>query len=698
MKNSTITQSPYVLNPFKPLPDGARKSYDKVRIDDSFEPYTVIDVLQKVFHREFKDDLIKGILAHPDNFKRSSCDWRLDRIYVNNLKIIRPESIYFQNIWDFQVDILSNASIFLEEVRTGDNSTKLITNVKESNRGNNVPTKKTAMSRLLRLRYSFDLRPCHMTCQFVAVILEERESLIAKDPYKIPVDKYFIPVLKGSHDYNKMAKYFIRIATGKDGKINDSINPFLWAEKLGTPIKYGVFSESNTLGEYYFDFGEADVINQLTGSCNREAIQPGTIILNKDIICNEASRKTTLAHELIHHVFGRPFFLLQKMHGRKCISYLCKREFMSREQRQSRSRNHKWTPIDILELQANKLPGYLLINEENGRRHANRIMFEHYGRRDMNTMRSMVDEMAAYFGTTKTLARTRLIDFGYDEARGFMQSANGELIPAYISNLKENETYTIDEADGIREYIRNDAFREIIDTGKFLYVEGHYCLIDRKYIYTDRSGIQHLTHYAREHMDECCLVFERVYQKSVFHALNGILRKGIGKGRHEIRYRKKDGTSVVTEAGRQRMAMIRQHWADKAAIELDFNQMLVDLMERRGMTIGQLAEETGLSRETIKRMRNDRERVFQVQDVVAVSIALSLPPEVSRQFLLRAPCGFLNTDEMHAYQYMLTEGYLRTVPEVNRMLVEMGVRPLTNLVAGFDEAGVMEEESIAVTH
>ena len=349
-------------------------------------------------------------------------------------------------------------------------------------------------------------------------------------------------------------------------------------------------------------------------------------------------------------------------------------------------------------MQANKMPGHLLINAEHGQYQARKIMVEHQGRRDIDSMSSMVDAMAGYFGTTKTVARTRLMDFGYAEARGLMRSANGELIPAYISTLKDHETYTIDEADGIREYIRNRDFSNVIDSGRFLYVEGHYCLADGKYIYTDRFGMQHLTLYAREHMEECCLVFERIYQKSVFQTLNGFLHKGVGKGRQEIQYCKKDGTSAVTEEGRQRMAMIRQQWADKALVEMDFNQMLVELMNKRNMNIGQLAEATGLSRETIKRMRNDRERVFQVQDIVAVSIALSLPPEVSRQLLNRAPCGFLNTDEMHAYQYMMTEGYLKTVPEVNRMLVEMGLRPLTNLVEGFDENGVMEEDSRSFIH
>lgn len=83
--------------------------------------------------------------------------------------------------------------------------------------------------------------------------------------------------------------------------------------------------------------------------------------------------------------------------------------------------------------------------------------------------------MAEYFGTTKTVAKTRLIDFGYNEVRGLMQPANGNLVPSYISRLEENETYTIDEADGIREYVRNKEFRKLINNGEYVFIYACGC-------------------------------------------------------------------------------------------------------------------------------------------------------------------------------------------------------------------------------
>ena len=116
-------------------------------------------------------------------------------------------------------------------------------------------------------------------------------------------------------------------------------------------------------------------------------------------------------------------------------------------------------------------------------------------------------------------------------------------------------------------------------------------------------------------------------------------------------------------------------------------------MEMRKINILPLVEISGLSRDTIKNMRNDANRMFPIQEVVAFAIALHLPPEISREYIRKAPCNFLGTDEMACYEYALNEWYELTVAEVNRKLVEMGVRPLTNLVAGFDENGVMMEET-----
>ena len=673
MKEASISQSPHVYDPLRKLSAEERKRRYQTRIDASFKPYTVFDVLQKVFHRDFEVDLLDIIGKYPEDFKTSSDEWSVSRAWVNNLKVMRSESVFFQPVENFQVDILIDTRIKLEEVRAGNNFLK--------NRYNIFPH--------LRLRYSFDLRPCHMTCRFVGVILHKEDSLIARDEWKIQVDKYLLPVLKGK-DYSRMAKRIMYKYMRQYYDSFEPVDPAAWVYQENLKVRYGVFSEEGVLGEYFFSFGTADIVDPKSGKVTITEINPGTIVLNREIAGDAAKRKSTLMHELIHHYLGHYFFLLQKLHGHEYCSYMCKRFDKEAEQ------HDRWTPVDIMEMQANKMPGYLFIQDKPGRSFADKLMENLGWKLDIASMNQMVDQTAEYFETTKAVARTRLIEFGYNGVRGLMQSANGSLVPAYISNLAENETYTIDEADGIKEYLRNSEFRKLINTGAYLYVEGHYCRNDKKYLYRDQYGYDHLTPYAREHMAECCLIFKRIYQNSLVQVVNGIIRKGIGKGRQDYHYQKKDGTSPITDEGRKTLALIRQQRADYAIIEKTFNQMTVDLMDRRKINIMPLAEATGLSRETIKNMRNDPNRLFPIQEIVAVAIALHLPPEASREYIRHAPTNFLNTDEMYCYQYALNEWYMLSVAEVNRKLVEMGIRPLTNLVAGFNENGVKMEEEKAV--
>lgn len=53
-------------------------------------------MIRKVFHREFADDLKIYIGEHTDLFKTMGSDWNVSRAWVDELKIIRPESVFPQ--------------------------------------------------------------------------------------------------------------------------------------------------------------------------------------------------------------------------------------------------------------------------------------------------------------------------------------------------------------------------------------------------------------------------------------------------------------------------------------------------------------------------------------------------------------------------------------------------------------------------
>ena len=85
-------------------------------------------------------------------------------------------------------------------------------------------------------------------------------------------------------------------------------------------------------------------------------------------------------------------------------------------------------------------------------------------------------------------------------------------------------------------------------------------------------------------------------------------------------------------------------------------ERMADMKEKK-LTIQKLADLTGLADETIKNLRNDPERRFQIEDIVAVCIALHLSPETSDAYIKASPSKFLGTDDMLLYQYALKEWY-----------------------------------------
>ena len=75
MSEATIIRSPHAFVPKEHLTEEERKELYRTRIDESFKPYTVIDVLNKVYHRSFADDLKNYIGKHPERFQKKNGIW-----------------------------------------------------------------------------------------------------------------------------------------------------------------------------------------------------------------------------------------------------------------------------------------------------------------------------------------------------------------------------------------------------------------------------------------------------------------------------------------------------------------------------------------------------------------------------------------------------------------------------------------------
>jgi DNA-binding Xre family transcriptional regulator len=277
-----------------------------------------------------------------------------------------------------------------------------------------------------------------------------------------------------------------------------------------------------------------------------------------------------------------------------------------------------------------------------------------------------------------------LFEFGYRDVGGVSQYIRGRYIAPYLNDLGKNQSYCIDEQSALQEYISNPLFRRIIDRGNYEYINGHYCLRDSKYIGINSKGEKFLTIYAREHMAECCLVFECRHEKMSVSLSGGAIRK-TGVSSNKLVYTDKNGKSLVTEEGLATRKKVLQMMEERAIAEKSFNQMTVDLMTAKGITVEGLADKTGLSEQTIKNMRNDPNKNIGIEAVLAVSIAMNLTPETRELYIDKSPNKWRNTEDMSICRFLMGSCGSMSVADFNRKLLECGSTPLTPLIAGFNE-------------
>lgn len=634
---------------------------DATRLDESVKARTVVDVLTGVYHRCFAEDLRAYVEKTPETFVVPESGWSVARVWVRTCKVERVEALFFQPLSNFPVDLLVRVSVRVQCVSGDRISYKVI-------------------CRVARLRYAFDLRPCRQNCWFETVILNEGDALIAQNPLAIRMDRFLLPLLQ-EEDYPYLANW---ILTRYDmiGE-REALNAERLAERMGLKRLHGRFAETDVMGEIYFNYGHTAMIDPDTGETREMKVGPCTILLNETACVSRGAYNVTLLHECAHHLLATKHFLLQMMCDSRRCSYLCRKR--TRERSMTKE---VLSPIDIMEIQANKLPGYLQIEEKNGRAKTTALLASYSGQ-ELRKMSRLIRDMAEIYGTTQAVARARLQALGFREVSGVYQSANGRMIPAYVSDLENGQTYTIDHIDALREYLSNETFRAMLDSGDYVYAEGHFCRNEPRYIKVDGTGNRALSSYAREHMAECCLTFEVIYGKKGSRQ-GGVLQKGhIGK--REVRYVGRGGESPVTEEGETFRRQIADEYRMATMLQVSFNDMLVRLMSMKKVTIARLAEDTGLSDETIKNMRNDPNRHFSIESIVAICIALHLSPDISWQLIESSPAKFMSSEEMIAYRYVLHHCYQQKVGEVNRFLVEAGYRPLTRLVDGYGEDGVRLE-------
>lgn len=291
------------------------------------EPYTVVDVLEKVYHQDFKAS-VSDFVGNNQVLIEKSGDFKgAKSIRVISCYVKALSSIVRQPVENTVVDVIVEGKLRGDYyVRQKDSADRVRMDCE-------APSDKERLKRLtsycrldFRLRYCLDLRPDKRTCSKPDISIVDksdrsRELAQIESTGAVPANKYLLPIMR-SKDYDRVGSHVMREYYPE---FRDSIQDFVidgeeLADRMGLTVRDVHFADDTVMGMVFFASEEVMLLDS-KGKPFPETISLGVILISKDHCKKKAVRNGTIVHECAHYYLDTPFFMLQMIMGRKCPSY-----------------------------------------------------------------------------------------------------------------------------------------------------------------------------------------------------------------------------------------------------------------------------------------------------------------------------------------------------------------------------------------
>jgi len=382
------------------------------------------------------------------------------------------------------------------------------------------------------------------------------------------------------------------------------------------PLPDGIF------GRTYFNDANVEVFTNKTCSETEDrTICPGTILVNPDVVFmrNIGSTNNTVIHECVHWDKHYKFFELQKLLNPDIQAISC-----AVVEDYKKKSNELEDELSWMEWQANALAPKILIPAKTGKAKLseilNRLHRAYRGRlRDGYVMELAISEFADFFKVSTTAAKIRAVELGFEQAAGVFNFVDGKNYPPFSfkkGSLKKGQTFVIDRNNVIIQSLLNPDLSEDIAARRFIHAGGLLVINDPQYVSIVEDSEPTLTEYALEHVDECCLVFDRTTRVSTqyddsFYRICFLCRDADSKSFVEASFNPKEGKNEDVQKRAREMAAIAaeaKRVADiLAEVPSSFCGTLDYHIKRRGYTNEKMEERTGISSRMIQDYRKKKD-------------------------------------------------------------------------------------------
>lgn len=496
-------------------------------------------------------------------------------------------------------------------------------------------------------------------------------SLLPERPYR-RLDSYLIPILRKDEIESGSEELLLKYCPKALEDVSEH-SPFVLAQRMGLKVeRLPLYKKARTLSMLFFCPGTVTVQQEPAEQDDEppkpyEVTIPGDTILINTRAVHKDYCQLEIFHECVHYDWHFMFYRLQHMHNNDINALRTKRIVITDS---TKNRN----PLRWMEWQANRGSFGLmtplsmmrpLVNEQKNSLTGSPL---HWGKRyDLIARR-----IAREYDLPKFRVRARLIQMNLIAARGALNYVDGSYIEPFAFDLSRgngNYSFVLTRENLFEEYENNAAFRERMDSGDYVYVDGHVCLNDERYVRNTTLGLR-LTPWANAHVDQCCLRFISVYEAcGLSDYCFGCLNSDEEYNRHYISFAE-DGNELSAKERLEHMDRVLKALPDSFPKAMDY------LMRSSKVTAERLVEKTGLSESTITRLRTRESDNYKLDQVIVLCVALHLPPWLSSEMLSKAGVMLRHTKQHRAYRLILDCMFMDSVETVQDFLTASGCTPL----------------------
>lgn len=415
-------------------------------------------------------------------------------------------------------------------------------------------------------------------------------------------------------------------------------------------------------------------------------VSRGTILVdpNSYFMRNIGCMNNTIIHECVHWYKHRKYHELVKMYDSKAVLISCRVNETTKYRKQ-------WSPEDWMEWHANGIAPRILMPKSTTIQKIeelikkNELLFGSENR--VNIIENVLFELADFFQVSRIAAKIRMFDLGYKEVAGVYTYIDDHFISNYAFNadsINKNQTYSISLSDSFFEYYSNPAFADIIDSGNFIYVDGHYVINDPKYIKRSETGSIDLTDYAKLHVDECCLKFDlKVNEASkmdIVVYLDSVMFRKATPDYNRVPAFNPDNHNMEVFNRSEELKRFHDELVQESqylsSTTQNFAQAAYGHIKRKGYNKSVFTEKTLLSGKTFDRIKKNELNNPTLETVMAICIGLELSPSYSEELLRLAGFTLSNSPQQLAYKKLLHSYRGHSIYECNEVLEALGLSPL----------------------